>query len=472
MVIEEVKLEKKKVFGPSGRTVAECLYLPLSRLPSPFLLESDCEGDEQTYSFAGADPFLFLEAKGEEVRIRREGTAEQSFLGDPIEVLGRLLDEFRTEPVPGVPFVGGAVGYFGYECAGYMEKVPVPKEGGGAIPDLRLSFYDTVIVFDHKETRAFVVSTGFPEKGEGRAWRAKERVHYFKEIMDGLPEEEEETFELGDLASNMTHEEFIASVGRIKAYIEAGDVYQVNLSHRLSADFKGSPFGLYKRFREANPVPFGACLSYPDLAVVSNSPERFLSLKEGILESRPIKGTIRRDLKTVHDEALQKELLKSEKDGAEHVMIVDLVRNDLGRVCRYGSVSVKELKGLESYSNLHHLVSIVSGEINEGVTAIDCIRAAFPGGSITGAPKVRAMEIIHEVEPVPRSLYTGSIGYLGFDGSMDLNIAIRTAFISGGKVYFSVGGGIVADSDPEAEYDETLLKGEIFRRIISGGESL
>ena len=208
----------------------------------------------------------------------------------------------------------------------------------------------------------------------------------------------------------------------------------------------------------------------PELSVISNSPERFLSLRGGRLESKPIKGTISRDTDDNLDILKQKALRESRKDMAEHIMIVDLVRNDLGRVCKYGTVKVDRLMDIESYANLHHMVSTVSGEITEGVSPVDCIRAAFPGGSITGAPKVRAMEIIHEIEQCPRWIYTGSIGYIGFDGSMDLNIAIRTAFIKNGKVYFSAGGGIVADSVPESEYEETLLKGEIFKKIASESE--
>ncbi len=260
------------------------------------------------------------------------------------------------------------------------------------------------------------------------------------------------------LTSNFTHEGYLRAVERTWEYICAGDIFQANISQRFQVDLALSPYELYRRLREVNPAPFAAYLSYPELTVVSASPERFLKVVGDRVETRPIKGTRPRGATPAQDSALAQELLGSVKDRAENVMIVDLERNDIGRACRYGSVEVEELAILESYPTVFHLTSTVAGRLAPGKNRIDLLKATFPGGSITGAPKVRAMEIIDELEPTRRSVYTGAIGYLGFDGGMDLNIVIRTFLVKDRKAYFQVGGGIVYDSEPEAEYQETLHK--------------
>jgi para-aminobenzoate synthetase component 1 len=260
------------------------------------------------------------------------------------------------------------------------------------------------------------------------------------------------------LKSNFSHEEYIKAVAAAREYICAGDIFQVNLSQRFEADLNIAPYELYQRLRRINPAPFASYLNFDGVSVVSASPERFLKIRGDRVETRPIKGTRPRGKSAVEDKALAQELLSSAKDRAENVMIVDLERNDLGRVCRYGTVKVTELAILETYPTVFHLTSTVVGRLSPGKSRIDLLKAAFPGGSITGAPKVRAMEIIDEMEPTRRSVYTGSIGYLSFDGGMDLNIVIRTFVIKGSKAYFQVGGGIVYDSEPEAEYQETLDK--------------
>lgn len=468
MLIEE--LDRKDCHGGGAFAAAiDRLFASISKLPFPFLLESGglSRSDAGRFSFMGADPFMTFEARGEKLRIGSGGSAGKSE-GNPLSVLRGLLSEFREDTHPVFPFCGGAVGYIGYEGGEHIESLPPRKPDSILVPDLYFCFYDTALTFDHLKGRVFIASSGIPEKGAGKRVRAKERLRFFRELLSQDAGSGREAIEVGSLSANFRKDEYIEAVDKIKAYIETGDIYQANLSQRFEADFSGPPYQLYRKFREINPVPFGAFLDYPELSIVSNSPERFLSLRRGILETRPIKGTIERALAPMNDERMKSDLKGSFKDGAEHLMIVDLERNDLGKVCRYGSVKVEELKRIETYSNLHHMVSIVSGEVKEGVDAVECVIAAFPGGSITGAPKIRAMEIIHEVEPNPRWVYTGSIGYIGFDGGMDMNIAIRTAFVTGGKVCFSVGGGIVADSDPEAEYEETLLKGEVFREIAAG----
>jgi para-aminobenzoate synthetase component 1 len=248
------------------------------------------------------------------------------------------------------------------------------------------------------------------------------------------------------------------AVNKVREYIAAGDVFQVNASQRFEADLKMSAFELYKRLRAVNPAPFSSYLSFPEVAIVSASPERFLKVQTDLVETRPIKGTRPRGRDSVEDKLLADELTHSAKDRAENLMIVDLERNDLGRVCRYGTVKVTELAILETFPTVFHLTSTVTGRLRRGKSNVDLLKATFPGGSITGAPKVRAMEIINEIEPTRRSVYTGSIGYLGFNEDMDINIVIRTFLIKEGKAYFQVGGGIIYDSEPEAEYIETLDK--------------
>jgi len=262
------------------------------------------------------------------------------------------------------------------------------------------------------------------------------------------------------VASNFTREAYLAAIRRAKEHIAAGDIYQVNLSQRLSAPLATTPFDLYRRLTRTNPAPFSAYFETPEAAIVSCSPERFLQVRGREVETRPIKGTRPRGETPAEDARLAAELLASEKDRAENVMIVDLERNDLGRVCEYGSVHAPELFAVESYATVHHLVSTVRGRLHPNANAVDCLRASFPGGSITGAPKVRSMEIIEELEPTRRGVYTGAIGYLCFSGDMDLNIVIRTLVVKDGVAHFQVGGGLVADSDPDAEYQETIDKAQ------------
>ncbi len=471
MIIEELDPE----FYRGGNVdeglsdVADRLYRSVSDLPFSFLLESiggHASGSSR-FTFIGADPFSSVKARADEIEIAGYDCIK-TVSGNPFQTVREYLKLFREDGHPVFPFYGGAVGYIGYETSCHIESLPPRKDDALFIPDLYLNFYDAVLIIDNLDLRVYLASTGFPETGSAGDGRARERAVFFKEHILSAKEISSSRPEIGPLESNFNKKEYMQAVEKIKYYIEKGDIYQANIGQRFNASFTGSSYEIYRRFGKLNPAPFGAFLKYPGLEVISNSPERFLSLREGIIETRPIKGTASRSENGATDEALKTALEKSIKDRAEHIMIVDLERNDLGKVCKYGTVKVNNLYHVESYSNLHHLVSSVTGELEKGVDATECLLSAFPGGSITGAPKVRAMEIIHEVEPNPRWLYTGSIGYLGFDGGMDMNIAIRTAFVTGGRIYFSVGGGIVADSDPEAEYNETLLKGDIFRKIATG----
>jgi len=341
------------------------------------------------------------------------------------------------------------------------------------LPDCCIAFYDTVLAYDNVDGRAYIASTGFPEvETSRRERRARQHIRELTELVsrdgngNGTKREERTSFQsrLTDinrsrgLRSNFTHDEYLRAVEGAIEYIANGDIFQVNLSQRFETELNMDPYDLYLRLRGINPAPFACYMNFGDVVVASASPERFLHVKGNTVQTRPMKGTRPRGRSRIEDAALSSELLGSEKDRAENIMIVDIERNDLGRVCEYGSVSVKELCTLEKYSTVFQLTSSVIGQLRQGKDRIDLLQSSFPSGSVTGAPKIRAMEIIDELEPTRRGIYTGSIGYLGFDGRMDLNIVIRTFVIKGGKVYFQVGGGVVADSSPELEYQETIDK--------------
>ena len=441
--------------------------------PFPFFLDSGMDpGKLGRYSFMGSDPFLVLRSWGEEISLVRDGR-EESRRGNPLDVAGELLAVYTLDGCPNdIPFVGGAVGYFSYDLCHFIERLPTTAADDLNLPECYLAFYDTVIAFDHLGGRAYLVSTGFPELDERkRKRRAEEKLKELRGKMLNKPAITGELSSLstGDivLKSNFSREEYLKAVEIAREYICAGDIFQVNLSQRFEADLNIAPYELYQRLRKINPAPFASYLEFDGVSIIGASPERFLRVQGDWVETRPIKGTRPRGKSVAEDSALAQELLSSVKDRAENVMIVDLERNDLGRVCRYGTVQVTELAILETYPTVFHLTSTVKGRLREDKNRIDLLKATFPGGSITGAPKVRAMEIIDELEPTRRSVYTGSIGYLSFNGEMDLNIVIRTFLVKGGRAYFQVGGGIVYDSEPEAEYTETLDKAKALVQALN-----
>ncbi|PYP28684.1 MAG: aminodeoxychorismate synthase component I [Gemmatimonadetes bacterium] len=416
------------------------------------------------YSFLVADPATIVRSKGALTQQLGEGRWTR-VAADPVAHVSALLEPFAAEPVAGLPpFQGGAAGYVGYDWGAQLERVPRTRYDDLAIPDVMLGLYDWVIAWDHQTKRAWVISTGIPEQGAARRERAARRLAFVKERLaerrsDRLAAPSYPVPDVPGLRSNFTREGYLDAVARVIEYVYAGDIFQANLSQRLEAPLAGTPFELYRRLRQRNPAPFAAYLAFGDVVVVSSSPERFLCVDAGRrVETRPIKGTRPRGVGPEHDAALALALAESDKDRAENVMIVDLLRNDLSRVCQPGTVRVPELFALEHYQTVHHLVSTVVGELAPELDALDLLRAAFPGGSITGAPKVRAMQIIAELEPTQRGVYCGSIGYLSATGALDSSIVIRTYLVVGRDVYFQVGGGIVADSDPEQEYRETLDK--------------
>ncbi len=439
------------------------------------------------YSFLSADPALVVRSRGSNIDVIRHGGATTKSTGDPLLAVRDLLRPHASEAISGLPpFQGGAAGYIGYDYGALLERLPAPRHDDLAIPDVQLGLYDWVIAWDHRLGTAWIISTGIPETGSGRELRARERLEMVRERLrrpapgrNGSrppppPERSErrpppaptypvigvENAERIGLRSTFTHRGYLDAVARVREYIVAGDIFQANLSQRFQAPLTQAPFDLYGKLRRRNPAPFAAYLDFGEVVVLSASPERFLLLEENgrKVETRPIKGTRPRGLGPMHDAALGRALAESDKDRAENVMIVDLLRNDLSRVCRPGTVRVPELFALEQHPTVHHLVSTVVGELEPGADAVGLLRAAFPGGSITGAPKVRAMEIIAELEPTRRGVYCGSVGYVSTSGAMDTSIVIRTYVALEGQVYFQAGGGIVADSDPELEYRETLDK--------------
>jgi para-aminobenzoate synthetase component 1 len=433
----------------------------LQRFPYAFFLDSALpSGRLGRYSFVGCDPFLVLRHRSGYATLEWALGKEESFKSDPFETLDRLLKSFPALlPCPDSPFSSGAVGYLSYDLKDYIERLPRHSSDDMGIPDMMMGFYDTVLIYDNALSRCRISSSGLPS---GSSKRARARAGELMERLRSGRVEDRSRYRASPAApqSNCSRLEYMDMVRRAKEYIRRGDIYQVNLSQRFSAPVTMAAPELYGRLRELSPAPFAAYLDFGEVTILSSSPERFLMKRGDHLETRPIKGTRPRGLSREEDIERERELIASAKDGAEHVMIVDLERNDIGKVCEYGSVAPTESASIEKYANVFHMVSTVSGRLRSGTGAVDCLRSAFPGGSITGAPKVRAMEIIDALESVRRSIYTGAIGYIGFDANMDTSIAIRTFVIKGDRLYFQVGGGIVADSDPEEEYQETLDKAQ------------
>jgi para-aminobenzoate synthetase component 1 len=377
------------------------------------------------------------------------------------ETLPRLRAELAARavtPVPWPPFVGGAIGYLGYEYGSALDGVRPADGDADGLPDLAFGFYDSAVVHDHLAGTTTLVAPDTDALARLRALVASA-------ARDPLPAP---CFGVGELRADLSRDAYADAIARIRAYIAAGDVYQVNFTQRFTAPFSGSAAALYLRLRALSPAPHAAFLDFGDFQIVSSTPERLLSVRGRSVETRPIKGTVARIADdALADAANRARLLASAKDHAELLMIVDLARNDLGRVCAAGSVHVAARHDLETYATVHHLVATVRGELAPGRDRFDALRALHPGGSITGAPKIRAMQIIAELEPARRDVYTGALGYLGYDGDADLAIAIRTITCADGRAGYHVGGGITWDSDATAEYEETLHKGRAMHQALS-----
>lgn len=421
------------------------------------------------YDIMVANPFVRLVTNGEQTVIV-DGMGERSSKNDPFELLKETLSPYRIAKTE-LPFEGGAIGYFAYDLARRVEHLPSVSLDAENMPQMVVGIYDWALVVDHQLRRTYLVSHGM--NGETEVdWPS------LCAIFDGpLMQATQADFKISSaLQSNMDYTQYGAAFNRVKQYIHEGDCYQVNLAQRFSAHASGDAWTAYLALRDISPAPFMSYMNLGDaqssLQVLSASPERFLQVHGKHVETRPIKGTRPRSDNAVEDASNANDLQNSPKDRAENLMIVDLLRNDISKVCETGSVRADKLFALESFANVHHLVSTVTGKLAEDKTAIDLLRACFPGGSITGAPKFRAMEIIEELEPNRRGLYCGAIGYLGFDGNMDTNIAIRTAVYSDDEIRFYAGGGVVADSELAKEYRETLDKASSMLELIArfGGD--
>jgi len=444
-----------------------------SHLPGTVVLMSGGELDCARYHILGVYPWLVFSGRGRVLNVTIDEN-NLSFNADPFDCLKGILKAFHMEKNHlADPVQSGLLGYFSYDLKDNIEKLPRTSVDTLNLPHILLYAPSVLVVYDRfqKTCRLLIPERKFTGNKSGKANSVEKHLEAFERVLKKSPPD------LGSfsvnpegLRSNISKPDYMRAVEKIIEYIRAGDVYQVNMSQRFEMQFSGNSFTLFKHLFKKNPAPFFAYINAGDHHIVSTSPERFLLRQANVVETRPIKGTRPRGKSPEEDLKFRTELLKSRKDDAELSMIVDLLRNDIGKVCKAGSVHVTEHKRLEAYQNVYHLISIVRGILDDNRDSVDLIRAAFPGGSITGCPKIRSMEIIDELEPCRRHIYTGSIGYISFHDTMDLSIAIRTAVSCRNKICFSVGGGIVYDSKPEDEFEETLHKGRTLTEVFSGGQ--
>ncbi len=434
------------------------LFAQLADSPWAMWLDSGAgsKGELGRYDILVAEPWLTLVTRNGETLLN-SADGEVTSGEDPFALLREALKpKPQLEHDPEIPFAGGAAGYFGYDLARSIESLPEKALDDIGMPEMAIGLYDWAVVIDHHEQRCWLVSHGRQSETHENWPRLVKRFSEPHTVTNG------EFRATSTIDSNMDEKGYAKAFQRIQHYLVEGDCYQVNFAQRFTVKVTGDPWQGYLQLREKNPAPFSAYLNTPFAQILCTSPERFLKLEGKRVETRPIKGTRPRSNDEQTDKRLMEELRHSDKDRAENLMIVDLLRNDLGKNCCTGSVRVPKLFAIESYATVHHLVSVIEGELCEDSDALKLLRDCFPGGSITGAPKLRAMQIIEELEPCRRGIYCGSIGYIGYDGNMDSNIVIRTAMHKEGKLYYSAGGGIVRDSDCGAEYQETFDKAKAF----------
>ncbi|MCW8906673.1 MAG: aminodeoxychorismate synthase component I [Sedimenticola sp.] len=433
------------------------LFDAIASRPWAVFLDSGVPGTRQgRYDILTCDPQLTLVTRGSQTRLREADGRIQDSTGDPLELLQQALRRHpRLKPGP-LPFQGGAIGYFSYDLGRRFERLPELAGDSDRLPEMAVGIYDLALVVDHHNRKSWIVGSG----SEAR------RDRLIRLLDDGRPDVTAPFRVVGEVESNMTRDRYAEAFSRVQRFIRDGDCYQVNLAQRFSVRTEGDPWTAYRRLRQLSPAPFAGYLNLPFCQVLSSSPERFLSLRESRVETWPIKGTAPRGSDRASDRENREGLLRSDKDRAENLMIVDLLRNDLGRSCRPGSISVDSLFSVESYATVHHLVSRISGSLAPGQDGLDLLRGCFPGGSITGAPKLRAMEIIEQLEPHRRGVYCGSLGYIGWDGNMDTSIAIRTMLHIDGRMRLWAGGGLVADSRMEDEYQETYHKARAMLQLL------
>lgn len=452
---------------------------------SSFLFESVVGGERVgRFSFLGADPFLTLSAFGSRLVIESDAGREERESADPFRELAEFLDAHKSPQVPGLPrFVGGAVGYAGYDTVRYAEHLPNAPRDDRQLPDMQFAFYEQMVVFDHINKTVLVIAHARldeEEKVESAYAKACARVDALcRQLQRNSDQLQLTDINLAGAASaegwtsNFTRESFCQAVEACQEYIRAGDAFQIVLSQRFHRETTARPLDIYRALRVVNPSPFMFLLRSPEVTLIGSSPEIMVRVEEGETTIRPLAGTRPRGATPEEDARLAEELLNDPKERAEHVMLIDLARNDVGRVSQFGSVALSDVMVVERYSHVMHITSNVTGQLLDGMTALDALRVGLPAGTVSGAPKVRAMEIIDELEPHRRGPYAGAVGYIDFTGNMDTCIALRTIVMQGQSVYVQAGAGLVADSVPNSEYEETLNKARgLFKAIEIAEEQL
>lgn len=409
------------------------------------------------YSFIGLNPYKKFISRGRKVTIDNEEYNDV----DPFEKLDEIIESYKISINSNIPFVSGAIGYFSYDIGRVLEDLPDESKEDFSIPDSIFIFFDNLIIFDLQNKKTYITSVGQLEQSKNSILSIEKCL---KNYIEGLPINLEKTN--NEFFSNFDKEEYKKAIASLKEYIRSGDVYIANMTRRIWCNNNEKPYEIYRKLRNTNKAPFSAYMNFKDFQIISSSPERFLSILDGKVQTRPIKGTRPRGKDYEEDERNRNELMASEKDKSELLMIVDLERNDLSKVCKPKSVKVTELFKLEEYETVFHLVATIEGRLRENVSSVRCIRECFPGGSITGAPKIRAMEIIEELEKLKRNIYTGSIGYFDLRGNSDFNIVIRTIIKKGDKAYLGVGGGITWESIEEEEWLETIDKAKALMEVL------
>ena len=463
-------------FVADGETPVSA-FKKLDRGGHSFLFESTEKNDVSgRFSFVGFEPRVIIQSCGREIRVVERGD-EQRFdtTTDPLDEIRKLMARYRFVSRPELPrFAGGAVGFVGYEAINFFEpKVPLARGDDLHLPEMLFMIPSSLLIFDHRLRSLKIVVNAFlddtsPEAVYARA--AESACAIMRQLAQpaDLPLVLTQESETQSARSNFRREEFEQAVERAREYIRAGDIFQVVLSQRFESDFNGDPLDFYRCLRFINPSPYMFCLKFADdFALVGSSPEMHVRLVGDIVEIRPIAGTRSRGTTIAQDERNAAELLADPKERAEHIMLVDLARNDVGRIADFGSVRVTEMMGIERYSHVMHIVSNVTGRLRNGCTAFDVVKSTFPAGTVSGAPKIRAMQIISELEKTRRGCYAGAIGYFGFDGNVDSCIALRCAVLKNGKAYFQAGAGIVADSEPRLEFEETVNKARAMSKALA-----
>jgi anthranilate synthase component 1 len=480
-----VELSKQGNIIPLFKAVTADLLTPVlaylkieSDVSHAFLLES-VEGGEKIarYSFLGCNPYLTLQSKGDVVEIVRGGESTKR-KGRLLEVMRKITERYKPVKIPGLPpFAGGMVGYFAYDTVRWIENIPQKGEDNLELNDSVLMFFSNILAFDHVRQQILIISNSFiDESADKLDSKYQKSVAEIESLEQALNQPARPPHfgisrnEVPPIKSNFSKPEYLKAVEKGKEYIKAGDIFQVVLSQRFTADVTSAPFNIYRALRIVNPSPYMFYLKLKDCSVIGSSPEMLVKVVDGVAHYRPIAGTRPRGAGEDEDALLAEELKADEKEKAEHIMLVDLGRNDLGKVCEFGSVEVVDLMFVEKYSHVMHLVSSLRGRLRKDVDRFDTLMACFPAGTVSGAPKVRAMEIIDELEPNKRGVYAGAILYLDFSGNLDSCIAIRTLVVKDGKAYIQAGGGIVADSLPENEFQETVNKSRALVKAVELAE--